>query len=440
MTTLRQIQTKRRSEERFPNEFMYNPKPNLPLPDFGGDRLDSSLFTKPKIYVTEKDYFSVNFEDIFDNNYYIINFTCKTDVTNWNTNPMKFYQCQLNFAVACATTFCGISRYHLLGKFPELVKSVIRFHVYFTVRKILSYIGCPLPRNSKFLPKNNLINFEKLDEIKRRYNIPNSYDFRCLIGKSNGMGKVFIDSRNTKNYSIESNYGESSLVFWDNPPNHINHVNHIYNEEAKNGYSFFIPENVFGLNKNGISSLNESIRNYIILILGSQVETRSPIIGSKGLSFDAQKEFMSRFTTNIDQAKSTMTSKQITTFEKYVTQAKIHLNYVIGPNLYLISDNLVMDLSIKNGYNNQLIVGSRNQHFGINSINLNEIKKSPLMDGKPSVTKRLPAIDQPIKIKNKVAPPQPTSNSQPSSSTHDNIKLTLFFITSIIGGIIFYFK
>jgi len=418
---------------------MYNPKPNLPLPDFGGDRLDSSLFTKPKIYVTENDYFSVNFEDIFDNNYYIINFTCKNDVNNWNTNPMKFYQCQLNFAVACSTVFCGISKFHLLGDLPELVKSVIRFHIYFTVRKILSYIECPLPRNGAFMPKNNPINFEKLDEIKRRYNVPNSYDFRCLIGKSNGMGKVYIDSRNIQNYSIESNYGESGLVFWDNPPNHINHVNHIYNEEAKNGYSFFIPKNVFGLTKNGISSLNDSIRNYVILILGSQVETRSPIIGNLAQGFDAQKQFMGLFLSSVNRSKSNLTSDEITRFQEYVSKARVHLNYVLGPNLYLISNNLVLDLSGKPGFSNKLVVANRSQHFGVNEINSDQLTKTPLMAGKPNVTRLLSV--SPIKsvftkhASTTITPP-PNSNL----NNHENIKLTLFFLTTLVGGVIFYFK
>jgi len=55
-------------------------------------------------------------------------------------------------------------------------------------------------------------------------------------------------------------------------------------------------------------------------------------------------------------------------------------------------NDCVLDLNNRNGYNNQLTVGSRNQHFGINDINLNEIKKTPLMVGKQSVIRRISAI------------------------------------------------
>ena len=170
----------------FPKQFLLNQTTRVfPVVNEKLERLDGRIFTNPKIYVTENSYFKVRFENIFDNDYYIINFTTKKDDDNYNANYMKFWQCQLNLAVCCATVFSGISRYHFMNKnLPELVKSVIRFHIYFTIRKILSFMECPLPGDSAFLKNSNHINLSKLDTIKRLYNVPKSYDFRLWLGMS----------------------------------------------------------------------------------------------------------------------------------------------------------------------------------------------------------------------------------------------------------------
>ena len=63
--------------------------------------------------------FKVKFPDVFDKNMlpYV-----ESDalVRSWNYTPMRFWQNQLNFAVWCATTGCGVSyEDHLSGDIPE---------------------------------------------------------------------------------------------------------------------------------------------------------------------------------------------------------------------------------------------------------------------------------------------------------------------------------
>ena len=53
---------------------------------------------------------------------------------------MSYWPQQLNFAVWCATTGCGISR-EALDKVPEQIKSFLMFHIYIKVRRILSEMG-----------------------------------------------------------------------------------------------------------------------------------------------------------------------------------------------------------------------------------------------------------------------------------------------------------
>ena len=54
--------------------------------------------------------------------------------TNWNKAPLKLWQTQLNFAVWCASSACGVSSAHLNYKKHPVTRSVYRFQVYYHIR------------------------------------------------------------------------------------------------------------------------------------------------------------------------------------------------------------------------------------------------------------------------------------------------------------------
>ena len=137
-------------------QFLLNPKFVPSKPKKWDHKITDTQLCTLKIYISETEYFMAKFPNIFNNDDYIIDFTTKDDDKRWQVTPIKFWECQINFAVSCATNFCGISCHHMFDKtLPELVKSVIRFHVYFTTRVILSYMECPMPGDDAFL-KNNI--------------------------------------------------------------------------------------------------------------------------------------------------------------------------------------------------------------------------------------------------------------------------------------------
>ena len=63
--------------------------------------------------------------------------------TNWNKAPMRLWQTQLNFAVWCASSACGVSSEHLNYTKHPMIRSVYRFHVYYHVRRILKKLQTP---------------------------------------------------------------------------------------------------------------------------------------------------------------------------------------------------------------------------------------------------------------------------------------------------------
>ena len=76
----------------------------------------------------------------------------------WHHNPMQFWQTQLNFALWCATGGCGVSYHdHVLAS-DAMMSSLFQFHVYYTTRKILAEMECPLPEDGAWEKRNNHYN------------------------------------------------------------------------------------------------------------------------------------------------------------------------------------------------------------------------------------------------------------------------------------------
>ena len=54
--------------------------------------------------------------------------------TNWNKAPMRLWQTQLNFAVWCTSSACGVSSAHLNYTKRPMIRAIYHFHVYYHVR------------------------------------------------------------------------------------------------------------------------------------------------------------------------------------------------------------------------------------------------------------------------------------------------------------------
>ena len=69
---------------------------------------------------------------------------------NWNKAPMRLWQTQLNFAVWCASSACGVSSAHLNYTKHPMIRLVYHFLVYYHVRRVLKKLQTPLPRETSF--------------------------------------------------------------------------------------------------------------------------------------------------------------------------------------------------------------------------------------------------------------------------------------------------
>ena len=135
--------------------------------------------------------FKAKFPDVFDKNMlpYV-----ESDalVRAWNYTPMRFWQNQLNFAVWCATTGCGVSyEDHLSGDIPGFAKSMFMFHVYYQIRRIIFELKAPLPTDQSWNAFDNSMDAKAYEKICAEFNVDKNTDWRQKLDDNGGLGIIF---------------------------------------------------------------------------------------------------------------------------------------------------------------------------------------------------------------------------------------------------------
>ena len=175
-----------------------------------------------------------------------------------NKAPLKLWQTQLNFAVFCASSACGVSSAHLNYSKHPMIRSVYRFHVYYHVRRVLKRLQVPLPHEASFNAADNPYTESEFLKICEDYGVPNDpiryrdekfyWTFQCGI-------------------SWPDDYiGPDSMIQW-------------------------IIEKSVGFTDVGLYRISESVRAYAYLILSSQASARSSVVGNTASALTAQSAF-----------------------------------------------------------------------------------------------------------------------------------------------------
>ena len=351
-----------------------------------------------KIYVTPNSFFQMKLRDIFVQTN-IKHYTA-AESRAWLSGPnIKYWPQQLNFAVFCATQGCGISREVLELNMPDQIKAFYKFHLYFTVRRILFQMGgiqsmSALPGDPSFNSLNNKYDVAAYKRICGEFGISPSSDFRFTGGKNNGLGNVFIwPGPEDGGFSYPS-----WMKFSDEGGKAIdgNLIAFIQPDDIEQ-YAWFVPKNSSGLTKAGLARINQSIEAFVYCILGAQVNVRSSIIGDGGRATEAQSEFLTLMESAIIQPDL---AQSVQRYQLAVDEAKVRLNLAVAPMAWLMPANMIINTASVVGYNNKLKQAVSGTKLGLNNELNMETKKSALrlMDGGPS----------------KVNPP----NSHPSNPIH----------------------
>ena len=326
-------------------------------------KIDVGELTKLKIFVNEKDSFEANNLNIFTN--YVITFYDANLITKWQTScDMTFYQNQLNFAVWCASSGCGVSvRDHLFAK-ENLLAAVFKFHIYYQTRKILEEMSCPIPGESIFNAMDNRIDKIKYQKLCNEFGINGDEDFRFKGGDNNGLGTMYNYATNVGYISLNGvAYDPNKFQFIENSTNGIYKIDYIKQDNAVDGWKQFLLRKLDSdsFTRAGIVRLDDSIREYVYCILGSQAQTRSNIL----TSLETQQTFVDLLEQNIKSMFSIPES--IDRYQSSISKTNVRINYVIGIGLYMIPSDLVLKVGSVQKYNNNILIADKSLKIGYNA-------------------------------------------------------------------------
>ena len=337
--------------------YKYNPdasyKPN------GGTYLQ--LITAKDLYIQNitvaengghSDSFQVKFPNVFTN--YPLGAVRVEDqrFKDWDHYKFNMWQSQLNFAVFCASSACGVSVEHLNAKEP-MIRSIYRFHVYYHIRRILKILEIPLPYENSFNQYNNPYNHEKFIGICSEY------------GVSNDLTKW----RNQKYFSTWQS------IAWETNKPGMSYIN-------ENSFSRWIIEKSDGLTTLGLQKLSESVRDYAYLILTSQTSTRGPIVGHEARNLDAQRTFLNTFENIVNMRVNI--PEDIRRFQKTLQYARSKVDYAIGEFVYMLPSDMNLRIGNVRNYNNKILISSPSFKIGTN-VKVNIDGKQAKLKDKPDV-------------------------------------------------------
>ena len=380
------------------------------------------------IYVTPTSSFSAKMRNIFKKT--IVPFWSSKQCYAWLGGPnYKYWPQQLNFAVWCATCGCGISLVEL-KEYPLVIQGFLKFHVYFTVRRILYELGVPLPDETAFKQVDNTYVKSAFEALCNEFGVVNA-DFRWIRGRNHGLGDVFEyysgeGYRNVhvdRGYDVEANTWPSKRhLFSDEGGSEGkgNLISLIRNDDAAAQYSWFVPVKGIGLTKRGMGRINRSLEAFVYCVLGAQVNIRSGIVGNSGGAVEAQQEMLKLFESAVIE-EDLATSVQ--RYQLAVQEAKPRLDLAIAPGIWLMPSNLVINTESIVGYNNELQKADENMKFGVNTGGNEKSKavgiKHNLGDSKVKLPHVVVKKVEPVVAKASPPKKMPHSKMEAVSSTED---------------------
>ena len=379
----------------------------------------------------------------------------KTDATvqAWNNTPIQFWQNQLNFAVWCATTGCGVSfNDHLNGPVVHknpLMQSVYLFHVYHTTRRILEEMNIAIPQENSWNPLNNAYDRRAYERICQEFGVEPNADWRQKeYRNSGGLGDVHTkghiawtetDFRHTSLQPVVSqnvgNLDPEHMTFGSEvsggrhcgvsscdwrPPKKA-HVEFIEQDPRVDGaWSTFVLGDSIGFTQAGMGRINASIRTYVWALLGAQAQTKSRITES----FEAQKQFLALVEEAINSPVDVQAS--INRYQDILQYASSELNMVFGTGLYMAPSDMLLNINPGvMGYNNKIKKATAD--LGIGAVDVNFHSMQPQVHGSFDDGKKAapPRMDPPA------TKPSDTSISRSEAArVHEEEKKAL-----VVGGV-----
>ena len=125
------------------------------------------------------------------------------------------------------------------------------------------------------------------------------------------------------------------------------------------------------------------MRAYVYLVLTSQVQARSSIVGNSALGVDAKQVYNGTFKALISEDYSI--GINIERYQGVLEHALSKVDFSVGTGIYMLPSNLNLNYGRTKGYNNKTLVSNTDMTIASNRDINRDHKKLPL--AKPDVPK-----------------------------------------------------
>ena len=131
-----------------------------------------------------------------------------------------------------------------------------------------------------------------------------------------------------------------------------------------------------GFTKKGIEQISRSVRAYVYLVLTSQVQARSSIVGNSTPEVDTQQALKGMFKALINEDYSI--GIDIERYQGVLEHALSKVDFLVGIGIYMLPSNLNLSIGKTKGYNNKILVSNTDMKIGSNrDINRDHKKLTP---------------------------------------------------------------
>ena len=296
------------------------------------------------------------------------------------------YRCQLNFALYCASSALGVSMQHL--NHPNmLIRIVYRFHVYYHMRLILYRLNVALLREERYKKTNNPYSKEVYFQVCKEYGVDPLEVW------------LFGDWYYTEKWAVFCCNGVKRTKVA--PPKNLTH---------------WILKISKGFTRIGLTMISKSVRAYVCLLLTSQVQARSKIVGETTNAFVAQYIYMNSFEELIKSDYSI--ADDIARYQEVLEHAMSKVDFSVGGDVYILPGNMNLNINKTKGFNNNILISESSYKLGLNNkVNV--------------IAKQKTAI--------KTTPKKLRPHEKISVQNHNDDKIALSFLMTGTALAIYYF-
>ena len=111
--------------------------------------------------------------------------------------------------------------------------------------------------------------------------------------------------------------------------------------------------------------ISKSVRAYVYLLLTSQVQARSKIVGKTGNALDAQNIYMNSFEELLKSDYSI--ADDIARYQGVLEHAMSKVNFSVGGGVYMLPSNMNLNINKTQGFNNKILISESSYKYGLNN-------------------------------------------------------------------------